>query len=60
MANEPSDEQLKLVARHGSGAIERALATVHLAKRREREDELRRLVEEVADGDNGGTGDTGA
>lgn len=44
MANRPTDEQLALVARHGSGPIERALATVRLAKRRGREDELRRLV----------------
>ena len=56
MAKEPTDEQLALVARHGSGPIERALATVRLAKRREREDELRRLVEDMVDGDTGGVG----
>ena len=56
MANEPTDEQLALVARHGSGAIERALATVRLAKRHGREHELCRLVENVVDDDNGGIG----
>jgi hypothetical protein len=54
MAKEPTDEQLELVARHGSGAIERALATVQLAKRRDRIDELRRLVD--ASGDAGTEG----
>jgi len=51
MAKEPTNEQLELVARHGSGAIERALATVQLAKRRDRIDELRLLVD--ASGDAG-------
>ena len=54
MAEKPTDEQLKLVARHGSGPIERALATVRLAKRRGREDELQELVEAVGSGDGGG------
>lgn len=54
MANEPTDEQLALVARHGGGPIERALATVRLAKRRGREDELRRLVEDAVGNDNEG------
>ena len=53
MANEPTDEQLALVARHGSGPIERALATVRLAKRHGREHELHRLAENVVDDDNG-------
>lgn len=47
MADEPTDDQLKLVVRHGNGSIERALATVQLAKRRGREDDLRRLIEAV-------------
>ena len=59
MANRPTDEQLALVAHHGSGPIERALATVRLARRRERDDELRRLVEEVANDDNGVMDDSG-
>ena len=45
MANEATDDQLKLVARHGSGAIERALATVQLAKRQGCEDELIQLID---------------
>lgn len=49
MAEEPTDEQLELVARHGSGAIERALATVQLAKRRNQIDELRRLIDASGD-----------
>jgi len=49
MAEEPTDEQLELVVRHGSGAIERALATVQLAKRRDRIDELRLLVDASGD-----------
>ena len=56
MAEEPTDEQLELVARYGSGSIERALATVQLAKRRGREDELRRLVEGMVDDETGGVG----
>ena len=54
MADEPTDKQLELVARHGSGAIERALATVQLARRRDREEELRQLVE--ATGNDGKKG----
>ena len=49
MVEEPTDEQLELVARHGSGTIERALATVQLAKRRDRIDELRLLVDASSD-----------
>lgn len=49
MAKEPTDEQLELVARHGSGAIERALATVQLAKRRDQIDELHLLVDSSGD-----------
>lgn len=47
MAAEPTDEQLGLVAEHGSGPIERALATVKLAQRRGREEELRALIEDL-------------
>lgn len=54
MAKEPTDEQLELVARHGSGAVERALATVQLAKRRNRTDELLQLID--ANGDAGKEG----
>lgn len=54
MAEEPTDEQLQLVARHGNGAIERALATVQLAKRQDRIDELHLLVD--ASGDKGTEG----
>jgi hypothetical protein len=41
---EPTNEQLRLVARHGSGNFVRALATVMLMKRQGREDELRDLT----------------
>ncbi len=54
MTNEPTDEQLELVARHGSGPLERALAAVRLAKRRGREDELRRVIEAIRDHGKGG------
>ncbi len=54
MAEEPTDEQLELVARHGSGAVERALATIQLAKRRNRMDELLQLID--ANGDAGKEG----
>jgi len=43
---EPTDDQLRMVARHGSGKFVRALATVQLAKRQGREDELREMVGE--------------
>jgi hypothetical protein len=49
MAEEPTDEQLELVARHGSGAVERALATVQLAERRDRTDELLQLIDASGD-----------
>lgn len=49
MTREPTEEELALVARHGRGALDRALATVQLAKRKGREDELRRIVEDVID-----------
>ena len=46
MERGPSDEQLQLVKDHGAGSLERALATVLLAKRNGRIDELRNLLEE--------------
>ena len=42
----PTTEELKLVARHGSGAIERSLAVVELAKRQGRLDELVEVTED--------------
>lgn len=42
----PTNQELKLVADHGSGPLERALAAVMLAKQQGREDELRRLLDE--------------
>lgn len=54
MAEGPTEEQLELVARHGSGAVERALATVQLAERRGRKDELVQLID--ANGDAGKEG----
>lgn len=42
----PSEARLSLVAQHGSGPIERALAIVILAKSQGREDELQRLLDE--------------
>lgn len=41
---EPTDEQLRLVARHGSGPFERALATVRLCRRQGRLDELKERI----------------
>lgn len=43
--SEPTDEQLRLVAQHGSGPLERALATVQLAEREGRLEELEQLAE---------------
>jgi hypothetical protein len=45
MSREPSTEELKLVAQHGSGEIERSLAVVQLAKRQDQLDELLDRVE---------------
>lgn len=45
MRNEPTTEELKLVARHGSGALERSLAVVQLAKRYDRLDDLLEVTE---------------
>lgn len=55
MATGPTNEQLELVALHGSGPLERALALAVLASRRGCEPELRGLIDElvtekVADG----------
>jgi len=44
--NEPTDDELRMVARHGSGPFERALATVRLARRHDRVEELREIVNE--------------
>lgn len=48
MAEDPPTGHLVLFARHGSGPFERALATVSLARRRGREQELRELIEDVS------------
>lgn len=45
MAGDPTTEELKLVAHHGSGDLERSLAVVQLAKRCDRLDELLELAE---------------
>lgn len=44
-SDEPTNKDLELVARHGSGPLERAIATVQLAKREDRLDELRDLAD---------------
>lgn len=46
MSDKPTTSELRLVARHGSGPLERALATVQLARREGREAELRELLGE--------------
>lgn len=46
MATEqPTIEELKLVAQHGSGTVERALAVVQLAKRQDRLEELQEFTD---------------
>ena len=45
MTERPTTRELKLVARHGSGTIERSLAVVELAKRQDRLDELLEVAE---------------
>lgn len=45
MTEEPTTEELKLVARHGNGDLERSLAVVQLAKQRNRLDKLMEIVE---------------
>lgn len=60
MPTEPTTAHLELVVRHGSGDFVRALATVQLARRRGREDELRELLDEPqvqTDDDRGSTRD---
>jgi len=44
--DEPTDADLRLVARHGSGPFERALALVRFARRHDRVEELREIVNE--------------
>lgn len=45
MTEEPTTEELKLVAQHGNGDLERSLAVVQLAKQRNRLDKLMEIVE---------------
>lgn len=45
MTESPSMDQIKLVAKHGSSPLMRALAIVELADKQGRLDELRELVE---------------
>ena len=47
--DELTDDELRLVARHGSGAFIRSVALVRLARRRGRMDELREQVEDVTE-----------
>ena len=51
--DELTDGKLRMVARHGSGPFERALAMVRLARRHDRVDELRKIIDED---DRGGSG----
>lgn len=44
MANGPTEAELVLVVRHGTGPIVRALAIVILAKRKGREEDLRQIL----------------
>lgn len=44
--DELTNEDLRLVIRHGSGVFVRAVAAVRLARREDRLDELRELVED--------------
>jgi hypothetical protein len=43
---QPNEDGLELVARHGSGPLERATAIVLLARARERTNELEKWIEE--------------
>jgi len=49
VGDEPTDEELRMVVRHGSGKLTRALAATKLAKRQDKLEELREMV-----GDCGG------
>jgi hypothetical protein len=42
-----SDEELQMVAQHGSGPLERSLAVVRLARRHDRIDEIEEIAEVV-------------
>lgn len=44
--NRPTEQDLKLVARRGSGPLERALATVLLAQKTDRTDRLEDFLED--------------
>lgn len=46
MPDHPTTEDLKLVAQHGSGDIERMLAIIELAKRQGQLEELHGLMED--------------
>ncbi|WP_156184024.1 hypothetical protein [Halostagnicola sp. A56] len=46
MTDGPTTDELRLVAQHGSGDIQRMLAIVELARRRDRLEELREFVED--------------
>jgi len=45
----PTDEELRLVARNGSGPFIRALAVAQLARRHDAVDEVQKLIDEDAD-----------
>lgn len=47
MTDELTTQELLLVVQHGSGGIERSLALIELAKRRDRLDELLALAEDA-------------
>lgn len=50
VANSPTDEELRLVARHGSSALVRSVAVVQLAKRENRLESLRTSIESTGEG----------
>lgn len=50
MSAAPTENELELVAEHGSNPLTRALATVQLAKKQGRLDELRELIDEPGGG----------
>jgi len=47
---EPTNEQLELVARHGSGKFTKAIAVVKLMRRQGRMDELREKIDDTGGG----------
>lgn len=56
MTDDLTDEDLQLVARHGSGTLERSLATVLYCKRTGRAEWLSERVERASNEDTGGGG----